>query len=249
MRKVYDLKALDVDQKQKEVKIAFAQVEDVDKDNDVFDPISFNKSIKERGPHGSNEIWHLLDHTQNSFSALSKFKEISLDGKYLTGVSHFKNSFAWREVAWPIYEAGEATQHSIGFEILKDERRKDGVRIIKEARIYEGSLVLWGAQPDTPTLQVVKSLMNMEDDRSITAAEKIDEIVKAIHKGRYDDDTSLLIVELKRLQYLFDTKQTARIFTEPETTSTLPDETLNVLTAFTNSLKADNGRKRTAGAA
>lgn len=224
MKKVFDLKALDVDTKTRTVKVAIAELESVDHDNDVFDPSAFDKTIKERGPNGTNEIWHLLDHTQKSFSALSKFKELGRDGKYVAGLSVYKNSFAWREVAWPLYEAGDITQHSVGFEVIDNEKRKDGVNIIKQVRLYEGSAVLWGANPNTPTMQVVKSLMNLEDDRDITAAEKIDEIVKSIRKGRFDDDHSLLIVELKRLQYLFDTKQTSKIFTEPETKATLPEE-------------------------
>ena len=43
---------------------------------------------------GTNEIWHLLDHTRTSFSALSKFEELGRQGKYIVGVSAFKNSFA-----------------------------------------------------------------------------------------------------------------------------------------------------------
>lgn len=230
MKKIYDLKAVDVDSKQKSVKIAFAQMEDVDNDNDIFDIHAFDKSIKERGPQGTNEIWHLLDHTTKSFSALSKFKEIYTEGKYLIGVSMFKNSFAWREVAWPLYEAGDFTQHSIGFETIDSEKRKDGVRIIKDVRIYEGSAVLWGAQPDTPTVQVAKALLNIEDDTDITASEKIEELVKKIYKGRFDEDQSLLVIELKRLQYLFDSKNIVSLFskspqnpTEPEITTTLPE--------------------------
>lgn len=248
MKKIYDLKALDVDSTQKSVRIAFAQMETVDKDNDVFDKKAFDKSIRERGPQGSNEIWHLLDHTTKSFSALSKFKSIETDSRYLIGVSHYKNSFAWREVAWPLYEAGDFTQHSIGFEVARSEKRKDGVRIITEARIYEGSAVLWGAQPDTPTMQVVKSLMNMEDDRDITAAEKIDEIIKSVYKGRFDDDSSLLVVELKRLQYLFDTKQIVSLFnndplntTQPGTTPTAPVEIEKTLDNYILSLKNSIG--------
>lgn len=228
MKKIYDLKALDVDSKTKSVKIAFAQMETVDKDNDIFDRKAFDKSIRERGPQGSNEIWHLLDHTRKSFSALSKFKEVYVEGKYLVGVSIYKNSFAWREVAWPLYESGDFTQHSIGFEITRSKDRGDGVQLITEAKIYEGSAVLWGAQSDTPTMQVVKGIMNLEDDRDITAPEKIDEIIKGIHKGRFDADQSLMIIELKRLQYLFDTKEIVHSLTEttqPGITPAAPVET------------------------
>lgn len=220
IKKIFDLKALDVDTKTKRVKVAISQLEDVDRDNDVFDPSAYDKTIKENGPSGANEIWHLLDHTPRSFSALSKFKELNKEGKYITGVSHYKNSFAWREVAWPLYEAGDITQHSVGFEILKaSERDSKGIRTIKEVKLYEGSAVLWGAQKDTPTMQVVKSLLNLEEDRDITAAEKIEEIIKQIKKGRFDEDHGLFIIELKRLQTLFDAGQVLNIFKEPDYSS------------------------------
>lgn len=219
VKKVFDLKALDVDTKTKQVKIAIAQTEDVDRDEDVFEPSAFDKTIKENGPKGTNEIWHLLDHTPRSFSALSKFKELGKEGKYITGVSTYKNSFAWREVAWPLYEAGDITQHSVGFEILKSgERDSKGIRSIKEVRLYEGSAVLWGAQPDTPTMQIVKGLLNLEDDSEITAAEKIEQIMKQIKKGRYEEDQSLLLIELKRLQTLFDTGNVSKIWKGDEVT-------------------------------
>ncbi len=243
-KKIIEMKALDVDIKTKRVKVAISKVSAEDRDKDTFATSAYDKTIKENGPQGTNEIWHLLDHTQKSFSALSKFSEMNREGDYLTGVSQYKNSFAWREVAWPLYEAGDITQHSVGFQVLNaTERDSKGARIIKEVRLWEGSAVLWGAMPDTPTMAVVKSLMNMEDDREITAAEKIDEIIKKIKKERkgYDEeDMSLLIIELKHLQTLFGAGQISTIFkaqepeqkatlestnsTEPEQTTTLPEE-------------------------
>ncbi len=220
IKKVFNLKALDVDSKNKQVKIAISQLEDVDRDEDVFDAKAYDKTIKENGPTGTNEIWHLLDHTSKTFSALSKFNQLGREGKYITGISNYKNSFAWREVAWPLYEAGDITQHSVGFQIVKEEPRNEkNVRIIREVKLYEGSAVLWGAQPDTPTMQVVKGLLNVEEDSDITAAEKIEQIIKQIKKGRYEEDHSLLVIELKRIQHLFDTKQVSKIF-EPEDNST-----------------------------
>jgi len=241
LRKVFDLKALDVDTSQRKVKFAFAEMSKVDRDGDVFDPKAFTKSIMERGPKGSNEIWHLLDHTQKSFSALSKMEEIGVEGSYLYGVSGYRDTFAWREVAWPLYEAGDFTQHSIGFEPIDIQAQK-GYNLIKEARVWEGSAVLWGAQPDTPTMQVVKGILNLEDDRDITAAEKVDEIIKAIKKGRYDKDSSLLIIELKRVQTLFDTKQFRRIVhpSTPPSVDTVPVNDLkDALNKFSQLIKTN----------
>jgi phage head maturation protease len=224
--KKYDLKAVDLDNKTKSVKIAFSEMQTVDRDKDLIKPTAFDKTFKEQGPTGSNEIWHMLDHGKNSFSALSKFKELWRDNTHAGGISVYKNSFAWREVAWPIYEAGEFTQHSIGFTVVK-ESEGSGHNIIEEVKLYEGSAVLWGANPNTPTMEVVKALIGKEEDREITAAEKIDEIIKKIKNDKYsDDNSSLLVIELKRLQWLFDTKQVSEVFkesTEPEITSTQPE--------------------------
>lgn len=227
--KVFNLKALDVDAKTKSVKIAISEMQSVDHDGDVFEMSAWDKSIKEKGPEGTNEVWHLLDHTPRSFAALSKFSELYREGIYLAGVSKYKNSFAWREVAWPLYEAGDITQHSVGFKTIKETKSAEGHNIIQEAQLYEGSAVLWGAQPNTPTMQVVKSLMNLDEDRDITAAEKIEEITKRIREGKFDEKAELLIIELKRLQYLFDTKNIIEAVrpnentTQPEITTTEPE--------------------------
>jgi phage head maturation protease len=239
--KVFNLKALDVDTEQRRVKVAIAELETIDRDGDVFEPTAFDKTIKERGPQGTNEIWHLLDHTAKSFSALSKFSELGREGKYIAGVSQYKNSFAWREVAWPLYEAGDITQHSVGFVTEKEQKAQSGSHnIISEASLWEGSAVLWGANFNTPTMQVVKSLMNLDDDRDITMAEKIEELTKRIKDGKYDEKADLLVIELKRLQYYFDTKNIAAIIkdektTEPEVTTTQPEvKTVDFAALLTN---------------
>lgn len=243
VKKIFDLKALDIDTSKRKVKIAIAETDSVDRDEEIIHTTAADKTIKESGPQGINEVWHLLDHTPKSFSALSKFSELYREGDKIIGVSNYKNSFAWREVAWPLYEAGDITQHSIGFEVLKDEYNSKGIRVLKEIRLYEGSAVLWGANINTPTMQVVKSIMNIEDDKDITAAERIDEIVRKMKKGRTgynEDDISLIIIELKRIQTLFGENRVAEIFkqpeqktaaddkaTEPETKATLPEPGLS----------------------
>ena len=229
-KKAINLRALDVDNHKKQVKIAISELETVDRDNDIFDPKAYDKTIKENGPAGSNEIWHLLDHTSKSFSALGKFSELRRENQYIVGVSTYKDSFAWREVAWPLYEAGDITQHSVGFETLNqiEPKSENAPRIITEVRLYEGSAVLWGANPNTPTLEIVKRLMDSDDDRDITAAEKIDEIIKKMKgfkRGFNDEDYSLLIIELKFLQKLFDSKKVGEIFRGPVTSQATPDAT------------------------
>ncbi len=217
-KKYLNCKALDVDTTGRRVKIAISEMESIDKDRDLIDSKAWNKTIAERGPKGSNEIWHLLDHTTTSFSALSKFAELGVEGKYLAGVSAYKDSFAWREVAWPLYESGDFNQHSVGYSVV-DSEQKSGYNLLKEMVLYEGSAVLWGANPYTPTLAVQKSLGISEKDDIISQLERL---TKAIKLGKHEDDShkSLIIIEIKRIQQsILDLQQKA---TQPQE-STVPD--------------------------
>lgn len=224
----FNTKALDVDTVSKRVKVAFAELESVDRDKDVIIPEAVTKTIKEKGAKGTNEIWHLVDHSQNMFSALGKPEEIGIEGKYLYGVSQYKNSFLWREVAWPLYESGDINQHSIGFESIKSAKSQDGsYNIIRELALWEGSAVLWGANPNTPTMQIVKSLFNQQEDCEMSAAEYIQKILKKLSDGKYEEKSELLKIELVRLQAMFQNKDVKSIFddqsTKPEETATLPE--------------------------
>lgn len=214
-KKVFNLKALDVDTSTRQVKVAIAEMESIDHDKDVIVPQAVERTIKNKGPKGSNEIWHLLDHTPNSFSALSKFKELYVEGKYLVGVSEYKDSFAWREVAWPLYESGDFTQHSIGFRTVKSAR-KDGYREIQEIELYEGSAVLWGANPNTPTMQVTKSMTFQEKQDDLHS--KMERLLKFIHSAHdFEEKKSLIEIEFKQIQQLLSELQETTTQTVEET--------------------------------
>ena len=205
-KKYNTCKTLDIDTGSKSVKVAIAEMETIDRDGEVFDPKAFNKTLKENGPDGTNEIWHLLDHDKNSFSALSKFKEVGVEGKYVYGVSQYKDSFAWREVAWPLYESGDFTQHSVGFIPVKKQKAATGKHtIITEVRLLEGSAVLWGANPNTPVLGVQKAIKDLFDDVDLDVEEKVnarfEKLIKRIQDDKYSENNkNLLLIEIMRLQ-------------------------------------------------
>lgn len=197
-KKYFNLKALDVDEKTRQVKIAIAETESVDRDKDVFAPSAFDRTIKNKGPMGSNEVWHLLDHTPTSFSALSKFTELYREGKYVVGISKYKDSFAWREVAWPLYAGGDFTQHSVGFRTVKSQDR-DAYREITEVELWEGSAVLWGANPNTPTMDVQKSMTY--EERKADLRSRMERLCKWIISNQdFEETKSLIEIEFKQIQ-------------------------------------------------
>lgn len=231
-RKVFNLKTLDIDTKTRSVKVAIAELESVDRDDDVFSTTAFDKTIKERGPQGTNEIWHMADHGYSLTSALSKFSELYKDGKYIVGISPYRDTALWRDTIWPLYEAGDINQHSVGFRTVKFAKQASGVREITEAALWEGSAVLWGANPFTPTLGVTKSALTTEQVES--EIRRFDLLIKGVKNGHFDEDNSLLQLELKRLQqFTIDLSNNA---TQPEEKSTEPDS-VKVLIDIKNELK------------
>lgn len=234
-KKIITCKTLDVDTTNRQVKIAIGETESIDSDKDLIIPTAAIKTMKERGPQGSNEIWHLLDHTPKSFSALSKFSEMGMYGKYIGGVSKYKDSFAWREVAWPLYESGDFTQHSIGFTTNKSVDRKD-YREIQEITLYEGSAVLWGANRNTPTLAVMKSLGIDPGDDLIS---RIERLMKGLSLGQYEDDSHKSLIEIELMQIKTDVFNIVKS-TKPEEKSTLPEEikaAVSTIQSFRKQLK------------
>lgn len=203
IHKILDMKALDVDTKNRKVKVAISRMGNEDRDKDVIDMEAWAKSIKQKGPEGANEIWHLTDHGWRiADSALSKYEELGTQGDLLYGVAGYRDTFLWREVAWPLYEAGDINQHSVGFKILEAEESKSGgPRIIKQAELWEGSAVLWGANPDTPVMDIMKSHF---ENKTESLADRINWICRSIKNGKYREDESLLVLELRQLEDLYN---------------------------------------------
>ena len=230
-RKSFDLKALDVDTTTKSVKVAIAEMESIDRDGDVFLPTAFNKTIAERGPKGTNEIWHLVDHNASIKSALGKFSELYIDGKYLVGVSQYKDTALWQQV-FPLYESGDITQHSVGFSTINKEA-KSTHNVITEVALWEGSAVLWGANPNTPTLEVAKSIHGETPE---TLTDKLSRISKALKGGKFDDEAlSLLLIEFKQIQASISELEAAKSTSAPAEPSkdTQRDEEAKMLELYT----------------
>ena len=94
---------------------------------------------------------------------------------------------------YELYKEGHITEHSIGFQTMKAQA-KSGYNEITEIKLFEGSSVLWGANSNTPTVDV----------KSNFKSEVIDEIgktIKSLRNGKFTDETfELLELKLKQLQ-------------------------------------------------
>jgi uncharacterized protein len=246
----------DVDTSSRRVKVAISQVGSKDLDGDVIDKSAYTKTIKERGPQGSNLIWHLTDHNASLKNAVGKFSELYMEGDYLVGVTNIPNT-TWGNDVLEFYNTGTVNQHSVGFRTIKSEPvnadKNNEYRLIKEILLYEGSAVLWGANPNTPTLSVGK---NLSTEEVLSEYEKtMDELGKLhkMFKSGHLSDESYELIEMKvsqlteKLQQLFiEATQPAVKAVEPESNGLL-----DVLKTFNNNLigKTQNERARIEGAA
>jgi len=100
------------------------------------------------------------------------------------------------------YKTGHITEHSIGFRTIKEEQVKGAdYNLIKEVMLYEGSAVLWGANPNTPTLSAGKSITKEEADSELDKLSKDLELcTKTLRNGNISDEGGELLE--MRLQML-----------------------------------------------
>jgi HK97 family phage prohead protease len=190
---------IDISENDRRVKVAISQMGSKDLDGDVIDSSAYTKTLNERGPKAKNQIWHLTDHNPSLKSAVGKFSELFVEGDMLVGVTNIPNT-TWGNDVLEFYKSGHITEHSIGFRTIKEETKSD-YNLIKEVMLYEGSAVLWGANPNTPTLSAGKSITKEEANSELEQLNKDLEIVtKTLRNGNLSDE-SFELVEM-RLQML-----------------------------------------------
>jgi len=212
----------DVDKESRKVKAVWARMSNVDLDNDIISPAAFTKTINERGPQGKNLIWSLVDHKTSMKYALGKPKELYVEGDALIAVTEVIETEMGEDML-KLYEAGLINQHSIGFSTIKSEMdNSTGIRTITELMLYEGSAVLWAANPETPTISIYKGMEPEVVKETLNG--RLEKLIKAFKHGTFTDETfSLLEIEIKQIQTAINeiTTQPAAKAVEPESTVVL----------------------------
>jgi len=196
--KSYTAEIKDIDFEKSKVTGFWASYGNKDYDRDVILEGAAKKTIQERGPLGSNEIFFLNQHNWAQPMGKPYILEDQKRGIYfesdVTKASYGKDALI-------LYSEGLVKEHSIGFATMKEAWVKPNgewddmtYREISEIKLYEGSAVTLGANPNTPfTGFKSKSLKENE--------ETISKIVKLLRNGTLTDETFLqLEIALKQLQ-------------------------------------------------
>lgn len=193
--KAYEDVIKDIDIPSMKVSGYFSKFGNMDRDRDVIMQGAFAKTIQERGPKSSKpEIAYLLQH--DSWKPLGKLLELKEDSYGLYFEAQISDTTYGKDTL-KLYRDGVLNQHSIGFQIVKGNEVIEDEREyyqINEVKLWEGSVVTWGANPDTPFLGFMKSLTETEK------ADRIKLLVKTIRSGDLTDETySMIEYEIMKL--------------------------------------------------
>lgn len=215
----------DIDSKNRIVTGYLSEFGSKDYDQDIIEKGAFTKSIAER----KNDIFFLNQHDWKQ--PHGKFNVLSEDSKGLYFESMALPNTSYSNDLIELYSLGIVKEHSIGFQTVKSDWAKDGVvRNIKEVKLYEGSNVTLGANPNTPfTGFKSRSIGEINDQVSL--------IVKAMRNGSFTDETFIqLEFALKQLQ-LESYELGKKSLAEPEASTLIKEpintELLKLFTSFT----------------
>ena len=189
----------DVDGKKGVVSGYFSKFGNVDSHNDVMARGAYSKSIAENGPNGKGRIAHLWSHS--SYEPIGKLMELAEDDYGLYFVSKLVDSAKGRDVM-AYYEAGIINEHSVGFSIVKmayemddeDKPKYERVRTITEAKLWEGSSVVIGANAETPTVSVKSG------DEVSNLVERLGKMQKLLRSGSTLTDEAFTQLEIECTQ-------------------------------------------------
>lgn len=194
----------DVDTKSGIVTGYFASFDTVDSYMDMIVKGAFKKTIIERGPSGTNQIKHLLQHDcDEPIGFIQVLKEDKI-GLYFE--SKMSSTDDGQDVL-TMYSEGIYNEHSIGYRTIKEERVDDAngnllYFKLAEVKLWEGSTVLWGANSNTPFLGF-KSADKPSLKNELDA--KFEKCIKAISLGNLKDETyQKLEIELLKIKEAYN---------------------------------------------
>jgi HK97 family phage prohead protease len=179
----------DIDTSKRVVTGYLSKFGNIDLDNDIMDKGAFTKTLQER----KSNIFFLNQH--NWSQPHGKFATLEVDEYGLKFESNPLPDTTYSNDTLKLYEAGIIKEHSVGFLTMKSEYiRETDKRVIKEVKLYEGSNVTLGANPDA----IFTGLKSFTKE-DISEREKA--ILKAFRNGTFTDETfTLLEIALKQLQ-------------------------------------------------
>jgi HK97 family phage prohead protease len=178
----------------------------IDSDNDIILAGAYSKTLKENGSRVRYCNQHRID------QPLGKFTELREDGTGLYFVAEVPKTRMGEDVLL-LMKNGVITENSVGIMPIVKSYRSDGVRELKEVKLYEISCVTLAANP----MALITDAKGEIDQELL--AKRFDVLAKMIKKENVSDELGYAIEsELMKLKSLFIdvTTRPAEIVTVPE---------------------------------
>ena len=188
LTKNIDVEIKDVDKSKRTVSGYFSRFGNVDSDGDVIVKGAFTKTLNEN----MKRIKHLKNHDPNRM--IGRIVSLSEDDSGLAFTSVLsKNSHG--QDALIEYQEGLITEHSIGYNIIGANNDHKGYQELTELKLFEGSAVTWGSNPDTPVTGI-KGIESVED-----IEKELNHLLKYMKvSGLTDDLYASAEIKIKQLQ-------------------------------------------------
>jgi HK97 family phage prohead protease len=178
----------------------------IDSDNDIILAGAYTKTLQENGSRVRYCNQHRID------QPLGKFTELREDNIGLYFVAEVPKTRMGEDILL-LMKNGVITENSVGIMPIIKEFRADGVRLLKECKLYEISCVTLAANP-MALITDAKGEINQD-----LLAKRFDILAKMIKKENVSDELGYAIEgELMKLKSLFVeiTTPPVEIITEPE---------------------------------
>lgn len=203
----------DFDAKEGIVKGVLSKFGVVDSDGDMLMPGAFKKSISERGPQSANAQKIAFLRSHNADKPVGKFTELEETAEGLEYVAKMSKSSIGQDTLILITE-GIINNHSIGYIPMREkEEMKEDYTEVHEVKLMEGSILVFGANPETP----VTFVKGMSEEEKLSALQKkTDKVIKVLRGGvnLQDETFALLEIQLEQIKAL----QHALMAKEPPST-------------------------------
>ena len=162
-----------------------------DSDNDIIEKGAYKRTIKNNG----SRVKYLYQH--DITKPIGKMKELYEDEKGLVFVAEVPKTTFGNEVL-ELMKYGVIDENSVGIMPVKKDYDENGVRMIKEVKLYEISAVTIAANDEAKILEV-----KGESNKIDYLKKRFDNLIKVIRKGSVSDDLGYLIeYELEVLKSL-----------------------------------------------
>jgi HK97 family phage prohead protease len=210
----------DIDESNGIVKGYGSVFNNIDSDNDIILAGAYTKTLQENGSRVRYCNQHRID------QPLGKFTELREDGNGLYFVAEIPKTRLGEDVLL-LMKNGVINENSVGIMPIVKSFRQDGVRELKEVKLYEISCVTLAANP----LALITDAKGEIDQELL--AKRFDVLAKMIKKENVSDELGYAIEsELMKLKSLF-----IDITTVPAPDATLPVDKSEDISEIFNYLK------------